>query len=366
MKIGFVSSHSFFNPGGVKNHILELKNEYEKRGIEVKIIVPRRNENENYGKDVIVLGKSIPIRIGGTQGDLPYISNTKELEDILEREKFDVLHFHNFLIPFAYQILNRSRSKNILTFHANVEAMPLIKLLIPFFTKSLNKKMDGVIGVAPMIMEYFKYFKGKKEIIPNGINLNVFNPNNEKYKEYIDNKLNLLFVGRFEQRKGLLYLIKAYNIIKKKNDNVKLLVVGEGPQKQECEAFIKQNNLKDIVFLGKVTGEEVAKYFNTADIYISPAPFGESFGIVLLEAMASGKPVVGFANLGYYQLLKESKGEEFLARPKNVEELAQKILKLVEDEKLRTEMGDWGLEYSKNYSWEKIADRVLNFYKDIN
>jgi len=242
--------------------------------------------------------------------------------------------------------------------------MPLIKLLIPFFTKSLNKKMDGVIGVAPMIMEYFKYFKGKKEIIPNGINLNVFNPNNEKYKEYIDNKLNLLFVGRFEQRKGLLYLIKAYNIIKKKNDNVKLLVVGEGPQKQECEAFIKQNNLKDIVFLGKVTGEEVAKYFNTADIYISPAPFGESFGIVLLEAMASGKPVVGFANLGYYQLLKESKGEEFLARPKNVEELAQKILKLVEDEKLRTEIGDWGLEYSKNYSWEKIADRVLNFYKN--
>lgn len=360
MKVCFVSSHTFLNPGGIKNHILELAEEYKKRGIEVKIIAPRRSANENYDNDIILLGKSIPVYTGGNQGDLPYISNTKEIDKILEREKFDVIHFHNFIPPFALQILNRSKAKNILTFHSNVEAIPFIKPFIPFFTKNL--KLDGVIAVAPMIMEYFKYFKGKKEVIPNGINLNVFNPNTKKHEEYIDDKLNLLFVGRIEERKGLLYLIKAYKIIKQKHNNVKLLVVGEGPLKKECDEYIKENNLKDIIFVGKVVGKEVAEYFNTGDIYISPAPFGESFGIVLLEAMASGKPVAGFANLGYYSLLKGSKGEEFLAEPKNIEELAEKILKLIENNDLRKEMGEWGIEYSKKYSWEKIADRVLEFY----
>jgi len=365
MKVCFVCSHSFIKPGGIKNHILELSEEYKKRGIEVKIIVPKRNNNESYEKDIILLGKSLPFNVAGTQGDICFISNTKEINKILEREKFDVIHFHNFVVPFVWQILNRSKSLNILTFHANIEAMPLFKIFIPFsdfFVKKLNNKINGIIGVAPMIMEYFKAFKGNKKIIPNGINLNSFNPNNPKIQEYLDGKINLLFVGRFEERKGPLYALKAYRIVKKMNNNVRLIMVGEGPLKKQCDKYIKKNNLKDVIFVGKKTGQEVASYFNTCDIYISPAPFGESFGIVLLEAMASQKPVVGFANLGYYQLLKETRGEQFLAKPKHVEELAQKILLLTENKELREEMGKWGLEHSKKYSWDKIADMVLDFY----
>lgn len=365
MKVCFVTSHAFLRPGGVKNHILELNEEYRKRGIEVKIIAPRRNNEENYGNDVILLGKSIPIRIGGTQGDFCFITNPKEIDNILTKERFDVIHFHNFIIPYAWQILNRSKSLNILTFHANVEAIPLSGIFPPIL-KFFTKKLDGIIGVAPMIMEYFKDFPGNKQIIPNGINLKLFNPNNPKIEKFLDGKINLLFVGRFEERKGLLYLLKAYKIIKEKHDNVRLVVVGEGPLKEECDNYIKENNLKDVVFEGKKIGKDVAMYYNTCDIYISPAPFGESFGIVLLEAMASQKPVVGFANLGYYQLLKGTKGEQFLAKPRDIEELAQKILLLIENENLRREMGDWGLEHSKNYSWEKIADRVLEFYKKSN
>ena len=362
MKVCFVTSHAFLRPGGVKNHILELSKEYRKRGIEVKIIAPRRNSQENYGDDVILLGKSIPVSIGGTQGDFCYITNPKEINNILEKEKFDVLHFHGFIPPYAFQILNRSKSLNILTFHANVEAIPLSNVFMPLI-KFFIKKLDGVIGVAPMVMEYFKDFKGNKQIIPNGINLEAFNPNNPKIEKYLDGKINLLFVGRFEERKGLLYLLKSYKIIKEKHDNVRLIVIGEGPLRKQCDNYIRENNLKDVVFEGKKTGEDVARFYNTCDIYVSPAHFGESFGIVLLEAMASQKPVAGFANLGYYQLLKGTKGEQFLAKPRDTEELAQKILMLVENENLRKEMGDWGLEHSKNYSWKKIADRVLDFYK---
>ena len=360
MKVCFVCPHSFVKPGGIKNHILELTEEYKKRGIEVKIIIPRRDVKESHEEEIILLGKSLPFNIGGTQGDFCFISNFKEINIILEKEKFDIIHFHNFIPPFSWQILNKSKSINILTFHANIEAIPLLKILIPFFAKKMNNKLRGIIGVAPMTIEYFKNFKGNKKIIPNGINLEKFNPNNEKIKEYVDGKINLLFVGRIEERKGLLYLLKAYKKIQ--NHNIRLIVVGEGPLKKECDKYIEENNLKNIVFVGKKTGEEVAKYFNTCDIYISPAPFGESFGIVLLEAMASKKPVVGFSNLGYYQLLKGTPGEKFLAKPKDIEELSEKILLLIKNEKLRQEMGEWGLEYSKNYSWNKIASIILEFY----
>lgn len=361
MKVCFVCPHSFIRPGGIKNHILELNEEYKKRGIETKIIIPQKNSKENYGKDIIFLGKSLPFNIAGTQGDFCFILNSKKINDILEKENFDIIHFHNFIPPFSWQILNRSKSVNILTFHANIEALPLIKFFIPFFAKKLNNKLNGIIGVAPLILDYFKNFNGNKKIIPNGISLEKFNPNNEKIEQYIDGKINLLFVGRIEERKGLLYLLKAYKIIQE--ENIRLIVVGEGPLKKECDKYIEKNNLKNIVFVGKKTGEEVAKYFNTCDVYISPAPFGESFGIVLLEAMASKKPVVGFSNLGYYQLLKGTPGEQFLAQPKNIEELSKKISLLIKDEKLRCEMGEWGLKHSHQYSWDKVANQVVDFYK---
>jgi phosphatidylinositol alpha-mannosyltransferase len=121
MKIGLISFHSFTNPGGVKNHILGLSKEFEKRGIETKIIVPRRSLWEKYDKNVILLGTSIPINIAGTQGDIVFNFNPFAIRKVLEREKFDVLHFHNFIAPSALQILEKSDSLNIVTSHANIE-----------------------------------------------------------------------------------------------------------------------------------------------------------------------------------------------------------------------------------------------------
>ncbi|MDD5696650.1 MAG: glycosyltransferase family 4 protein, partial [Candidatus Pacebacteria bacterium] len=123
MKVCFATSHTFSQPGGVKNHILELSQEFKKRGIEVKIIVPRRNKEESYGPEVILLGKSLAFYSGGSQGDVCFTLNPKEIRELMEKEKFDVVHFHNFVVPLAWQILNRSQSVNVLTFHSNTEAL---------------------------------------------------------------------------------------------------------------------------------------------------------------------------------------------------------------------------------------------------
>ena len=363
MKIGFISSHSFANPGGVKNHILGLSREFEKRGIETKIIVPRRSLWEKYDRNVILLGTSIPINVIGTQGDLAFNFNPIAITKILKKEQFDILHFHNFIVPSAVQILEKSDSLNIITSHANIETSPLLRKMITSFNKIINNKVSGIIGVSSLNLDLFDKFEGCKEIIPNGIDLLEFNPSIKKLNKFDEGRINILFLGRIEERKGLIYLLKAYKILKKKYDNIRLIIVGDGPLKNECQEYVQINRLKDVFWEGEQTGKMVAQYYSTCDIYCSPAIYGESFGIVLLEAMASKKPLVAFDNKGYKELLKGTRGEEFLATSRDENDLALKLGKLITNEKLRKEMGEWGLKEVEKYSWETVADRVLNFYK---
>ncbi|MFH1714256.1 MAG: glycosyltransferase family 4 protein [Candidatus Nealsonbacteria bacterium] len=366
MKIGLVSFHTFSQPGGVKKHILGLADEFKRRGIEVKIIVPRRKKSENYGKDVILLGTSIAVNFAGTQGDLYVNLNPMKVGEVLEKEKFDILHFHNFGFPSVFEILERSEALNILTFHANLERNNFLEQvpgLMYLFNKIIQRKMAGVIGVAKLNLEAFKYYEGPKRVIPNGIDLKEFEPEGKKITKFLDGKINILFLGRIEERKGLIYLLRAFKILEKKYpDKIRLIVVGDGPLKKECQEWVKKNNLKNVVFEMKIKEAEASLYYRTCDIFCSPAIYGESFGIVLVEAMATGKPVVAFANKGYKGVLEGGRGKRFLVRPKDYRTLAGRIGLLIRNESLRKEMGKWGLAEAKKYAWSKIADQVLGFY----
>lgn len=374
MKVALISLHSFLKPGGVKRHILGLYQEYKKRGVNVKIIAPRRELSENYGKDVILLGTSFPVTFGGSQGDFVINFDPTAIERTLKREKFDILHFHNLGVPSGMQILTSpytADTLNILTFHSNIEGSKFFQTF-PFFIDLLNRvcrwKMDGVIGVAPIALSPFKKYHGLKALIPNGVDLEKFNPRGPKIKKFLDperhRKINILFVGRIEERKGLIYLLKAFKILEKKYpDKIRLIVVGKGDLEGECRAFAKENNLSEVHFEGEKEEKELVSYYRSCDIFCSPAIFGESFGLVLIEAMACAKPVVGFANQGYYQLLKGKKGGKFLATPKDFKGLAVKLEHLIKSPSLRKEMGNWGLKESKKYSWKKVSGRVLAFYR---
>jgi len=386
LRIGLISFHSFFQPGGVKRHILGLQKEFKKRGIYSKIIAPRRKKQEFYGKDVILLGTSFPLPFSGSQSDFCINFNPLAIERVLKKEKFDVLHLHNFGFPSVWQILERSDVLNVLTFHANIEGSEFLKNF-PIFLYLLNKivqwKIDGVIGVAPLSLEVFKGFKGPKVVIPNGIDLEEFNPQGPKIKKFSDGKINILFLGRIEERKGLIYLLKAFKILEKNFSNtelpsiikergkkktkssspLRLIVVGEGPLKTDLQNWVEKNKLKNVVFEGGTKEKGVPSYYKTCDIFVSPAIYGESFGIVLVEAMACGKPVVAFANEGYKEVLEKGKGGRFLVKPKDYKTLAKKIEILIKNKELRKEMGEWGRIEAKKYSWPKITDQVLDFYE---
>ena len=366
MKIGLIFFHSFLQPGGVKRHVLGLQEEFVRKGITVKIIAPRRRKSENYGPDVVLLGSSFPINFSGSQSDFCVNFTPLAVGGVLQKEKFDILHFHNFGFPFILQILDRSESLNILTFHSNIDGSRFLKIFPTarwIFNKMMRWRIDGIIGVAPLNIRALKNYHGPKVVIPNGIDAVRFNPQVPKLEKFLDGKINILFVGRIEKRKGLIYLLKAYQILTEKFPNLRLIVVGDGNLRRKCEGWVKEHHLKEVYFEGQVADEKLPSYFATSDIFVSPAIFGESFGLVLLEAMACGVPVVAFANEGYKEFLKGKRGEEFLAAPGDYKVLAEKIELLVKDEPLRKEISEKGVIESQKYSWSKIANQVIDFYQ---
>lgn len=383
LKIGLVSAHSFSRPGGVKNHALSLQKELSKRGHSVKIILPRHKFPEHYGKDFRFLGTSFIVSILGTQSDFTVCFNPQRINRLLKKESFDILHFHNFGFH-SWQVLDRSRTTNVLTFHTHstikgVNSTPWIRIIFPFLhflrkgtRKSLKKTietisplMHGVIGVSPLCIKLIRElgYNGKTTVIPNGIDAERFNPKAPKIQKYLDGKINLLFLSRIEKRKGLIYLLSAYRILKKKYPNLRLIVVGDGNLKEKYQSWAKEKGLEDVIFEGRVSDKKVPSYYTTCDIFIAPAIFGESFGIILLEAMACCKPVVAFANEGYKSVLTGI-GEEFLVKLKDSKQLAKKIEVLIKDEEKRREMAEWGQKEVQKYSWAVIADQVLDFYEE--
>ena len=362
MKIALVSSHSFVNQGGVKNHILELYSHIKQKGHECKIIIPRRSKKERYKEDIVFLGRSWQLNTAGTQGDFCLVSRSK-VQTLFNRERFDIIHFHNFILPYSSIMLGCSKATNIVTVHSNMEALPFSRSM-PFLIDSVAAryvpKMHGALGVANFNLDTFKNFDLPKKVIPNGINLNEFKPGNPKINKFIDGKINILFVGRMEERKGLQYLLNSFHELRKTYNNIRLIIVGDGILKEQYKDFCSKNKVQDVCFEG--SKKDVKKHFASCDIFCSPAIYGESFGIVLLEAMASGKPVVCYGNIGYKSVLDGTKGAEFMIPPRDQDALTDKLSVLIESEKKRKEMSEWGLEEVKKYSWDVVADEIISFY----
>lgn len=368
MKICLVCPYSFSRPGGVKTHVLALYEKFTQKGHYVKIIAPRHDDSENYGKDVILLGKSIPFPGNSSIADISfsYEIGEKSIKNFLEREKFDIIHFHEPLVPFlSQQILNLSTSVNVATFHAFIEKNKTFEILKPA-VENLKKiflpKIKKAIAVSELAKKYYKNdFKYEIELIPNGIDTQKFTPGQAPLIK--DKKTKILFLGRLEERKGIIYLLKTWKEINKLHDDTSLIIAGDGPLNTEVDQIIVKNRLKSITKIGFIGEKDLARLYNSAEIFCSPATHAESFGIVLLEAMACGVPIVAFANKGYSLILKDIASYS-LAKNKSVKDLTLKINKLLDNEELRKNLSDWGIKESKKYDWSIIADKILRLYED--
>ena len=171
-------------------------------------------------------------------------------------------------------------------------------------------------------------------------------------------------MGRLEKRKGLRYLLGAFSKLKWRYPNIRLVVVGPGNIEKEAFRVIAERHIEDVVFTGPVSHQDLPRYYQTADIYCSPATGKESFGIVLLEAMAAGTPIVATSIEGYASVMTPGQ-EGLMVPPKDEEGLEAALETLLQDPALREEMGSRGRQTAVKYDWERVTAQISDYYNHL-
>lgn len=369
MKIALVSPYDYPYPGGVTEHIAHLETHFRKRGHEVKIIAPSSEDKEVLARDnVLKVGSVVPIPANGSVARITLsIRLSGQVKKILRQEAFDIVHLHEPLTPaLPLTVLFHSDAVNIGTFHRYGGTHLMYYYGKPILKRFFNR-LDGRIAVSEPARQFInRHFPAKYIIIPNGIDTDAFRGDVPPISELQDGKLNILFVGRLEKRKGFSFLLRAFLRAKRELRGIRLVVVGpyKESNKLRYEHFVAQHGLEDVHFVGFVSKEMLARYYRTCDLFCAPSTGGESFGIILLEAMASGKPIVASDIDGYRCVIQNGK-QGLLVPPKKEEALAEAIVRLLKDPELREEMGRAGRATAERYSWDVVADDVLAYYRAV-
>lgn len=367
MKIALISGYDFAHPGGVVDHISHLARHFESMGHLVRIIAPwsgggvpsLQTPLDRIGTVVAVPGNGSIARITLS----PTVS--KRVKQILRGEQFDIVHIHEPLLPvLPLTVLRHSQSVNVGTFHAYRESnfayfygKPILKYLF--------RRLHGRIAVSLPALEFVsQYFDADYEVIPNGIELERFCERVKPLPELRDGRPTILFVGRFnEPRKGFRYLLRALPEIKRAVPHVRLVVVGAG-RPHHYRRYFAAHGMDEVIFAGRVSQQDLPRYYASCDVFCAPSTGSESFGIVLLEAMASGRPVVA-SNIPGYASVIEHGCEGLLVERKNPVALAEALVQLIEDPARRERMGCHGRATAEEYSWDKVSRRVLRYYRDV-
>jgi phosphatidylinositol alpha-mannosyltransferase len=369
MKIGLICPYNIARGGGVLEIVRDLQTGLIARGHQVKIITPQPREvigNINI-EDVIFLG-------GGTEFRSPTHTtlqvsasvDTDAIDDVLEREQFDILHFHEPWVPVASrQILSRSKAVNIATFHGVIPetlmSRTVIKVVTPY-SVSILKYIHELTAVSDAAAEYIGSLTDDPiRIIPNGIDLTRFKPFPKSAKP--KHPRSILYLGRLERRKGVKYLLQAYQLLTQTEKDIELLIAGDGPDREKLMLLAEDLQLPNVRFLGYVDEDTKLQLLRDAAIYCSPALYGESFGLVLLEAMASGTVTIAGNNSGYKALM-QGIGQLSIVNPRDEDEFARRLQLLLNQNDLRVLWRNWSDIYVQQFAYPDVIDKYEKLYRD--
>jgi len=367
VKVAFVSPYDFAYPGGVNNHIENLAREFQRRGHSVTIIAPSSKATSQLNvPNLYPIGRPVPIRTAGSVARITFSAwRYAKLKAYFNQHQFDIVHIHEPLVPLLGNFaLLCSTATTVATFHQYRERSYFYPMAAWFIRPYLDR-LAGRIAVSKPASEFMgSWFPGDYTVIPNGIDLEHFQRPVEPFPQFMDGKLNVLFVGRSEKRKGLRYLVGAYSKLAWRYPNLRLIVVGPGNPDSDSLRLIGERGLKDLIFTGNVPYADLPRYYRSAHIYCAPSTGQESFGIVLLEAMATGAPVVASQIAGYAAVIRHG-ANGYLVKPKDEASLADGIQHLVEHPGLRRSLSDQGRVFAQDFTWPRIADRVLSYYESV-
>ena len=373
MRIAYVSPYDWAVPGGVNRHIEVLADLMTALGHEVTIIAPASAPVTTPNVQVVAGTVSLPA--SGSQVRIAIDPRIKgRLDNIFADNQFDIVHLHEPFMPvIPLMALRASRrytpgASNVATFHATREdGSPLYQVGKYFLTRSFDA-LDGRIAVSPTAQKYIqRYFNGSTRIIPNGIDIDHWDDANlDPISSLLkDKKVNILYVGRAEKRKGLGVLLEAFEKICTQRDDLRLIVVGpDSSNRRRYQEDMSSLVAGNTTWVTNPTYTELPRYHRSCDIFVSPATGNESQGYVLMEAMAAGLPVIASDISGYSHVVRHGK-EGLLVSPNDSADLGRAIIQMADDASLRKSLANCGEERVKAYSWPTISVELIDFYREL-
>ncbi len=369
MRIGIVTQSYFPIRGGVAEHVYHTALELERRGHEVTILTANFSRfDDDRGRQVIRLGRDFTIPYNGAFVNVTVGWSFRERLRAIEKEKrFDVVHIHGPLEPvLPLSALQSFRAPMVGTFHSYSPGTPSGYVV---FQKTLAQ-YGGLLSARIAVSEAAKgfisrFFPGNYEIIPNGVDTERFRPDLEPMPwRRRHNEFTVLFVGRLDPRKGLKFLLQAFSMIARQVPNARLIVVGNGMLRPYYERFVAPELRHRVSFPGFVSAANLPRYFASADVYVSPAIGSESFGIVLLEGLASGPAVVASDIVGYRDVVRNGI-DGMLVQPRNPLAIAEAVIQLAEQPELRARYSEAGRRRALEFSWPAVTERIEAVYTRV-
>ena len=366
MRIALVSPYAWAATGGVNNHIRHLAEEFVQRGHDVHIVAAGKTSTMTEGVcPVTTIGRPIPLPVSGSVARITLsLRVAGKVRELLERERFDIVHVHEPFMPnLPIQFLRYSTAVNVGTFHAARESN-LFYIYGRRLIKRWQTKLDGKIAVSQAAVQHIqKYFPGYYNIIPNGVDVAHFAREAAPLPEFADGKLNVLFVGRPEKRKGLRFLIRAFVGVQRQLPDTRLIIVGAGDFSR-YERTVRNAKLRDVTFHSHVAFDELPRYHHSAHVFCAPNTGFESQGIVLLEAMAAGLPIVA-SNIDGFAGVVTHGVEGLLVRPEDPQALAAALIAVLSDPDRRASMASHGRDRAQFYAWDRVSQQVLTYYERL-
>jgi phosphatidylinositol alpha-mannosyltransferase len=361
MKIGLISPYAWDVPGGVQAHIRDLAFHYLDQGHQISVLAPATDESSIVENFVISAGRPVAIPYNGAVARVLFgpVAASRVRQWVAGGD-FDVLHLHEPAIP-SLSLLACSIAEGPLvgTFHAAAPRQKVTFAIAPFL-EPVIEKLRARIAVSEIARETLRvHLDTDALVIPNGISTEFFAraEANPAWKR----ELTIGFIGRFsEPRKGLNILLEALPKIALALPDIRLLVAGPG-EGLEAMAGVNPVLRSRITFLGRIDDEAKASLLKSISVYVAPNTGGESFGIILTEAMASGVPIVASDIPAFSQLLEDGK-YGLLFESENSSDLAEKLIRLLKDRELATKYSQAGVDRAARFDWNQVGDEIMNVY----
>lgn len=358
MRIGMVSPYSFDVPGGVQFHIRDLAEHLIGAGHDVNVLAPSENDAD-LPPYVTSAGRAIPVRFNGSTARLSFgIAASSRVNRWLEDGNFDVVHVHEPLAPsLGLLAVWGATTPVVATFHTAYQRSRTLQAVVPLLRPSIAKIM-GRIAVSPAAKStILRHIGGEVEVIPNGVNCAALN-SPERNPDWVGTPTapTLAFMGRMrEPRKGLDVLLQAVPLIAQKHPGVRVLIGGTGAPPSHLPPGVE--------LLGPIPEEQKAAFLASPDIYVAPNTGGESFGMILTEAMAAGACILASDLHAFADVLAGVGGRHY--RNRDPESLAAEAVKLLDDVNTCEQFRQAGTVRAQDFDWSVVGAHIMAVYETV-